>query len=241
MLDVYEEFAREYFLRALRADALLVEGRSLVGALSRPLLARKLVEIAEIEQTTTVAHACAASDARIATAVRALKPHFAVVAVPRAGRADQPARSRSAAEYPSEPAFVELAFERGSPVAINAIPMPLLDLVGSLDIIAAAHGVGRCHGLETPAATVLSAAHRAVEAQAADEHLSRRYADVIESGDWFTSEREALDANVARAQERVSGIARLKLFRGACEIVERRNLELRGRRSELLASSRLSR
>jgi len=241
VLDVYEEFAREYFLRALRADALLVEGRSLVGALSRPLLARKLVEIAEIEQTTTVAHACAASDARIATAVRALKPHFAVVAVPRAGRADQTARSRSAAEYPSEPAFVELAFERGSPVAINAIPMPLLDLVGSLDIIAAAHGVGRCHGLETPAATVLSAAHGAVEAQAANEHLSRRYADVIESGDWFTSEREALDANVARAQERVSGIVRLKLFRGACEIVERRNLELRGRRSELLASSRLSR
>jgi len=240
VLDVYEEFAREYFLRALRADALLVEGRSLVGALSRPLLARKLVEIAEIEQTTTVAHACAASDARIATAVRALKPHFAVVAVPRAGRADQTARSRSA-EYPSEPAFVELAFERGSPVAINAIPMPLLDLVGSLDIIAAAHGVGRCHGLETPAATVLSAAHGAVEAQSANEHLSRRYADVIESGDWFTSEREALDANVARAQERVSGIVRLKLFRGACEIVERPNLGLGGRRSEPLASSRLSR
>src|SRR5919197_2522213 len=59
VLDVHEEFAREYFLRALRADALLVDGRSLVSALSRPLLAQKLVEIADIEQTTTVAHACA--------------------------------------------------------------------------------------------------------------------------------------------------------------------------------------
>lgn len=241
VLDAYEEFGREYFLRALRADALLVEGRSLVGALSRPLLAQKLVEIAGIEHTTIVAHACAASDARIATAVGALKPHFVVVAVPPAGRADQPARSRSAAEYPSEPAFVELTFDRGSPVAINAIPMPLLDLVGSLDIIAAAHGVGRRHGLETPAATVLSAAHRAVEAEAANEHLSRRYAEVIESGNWFTSEREALDVDVARAQERVSGIVRLKLFRGACEIVERRNLRLSGRRSVPLISSRLAR
>ena len=226
VLDVHEEFAREYFLRALRADALLVDGQSLVGALSRPILARKLVEIAEIEQTMTVAHACAAGDPRITAAVRALRPHFTVVAVSRAGRAADIAGARSAAECPAEPAVVELTFERGSPVAINGIPMPLLDLIGSLDLIAAAHGVGRVQGLETPAAAVLSTAHQAVETEAANELLSRRYAEVIESGDWFTSERETLDANVARAQDRVSGIVRLKLFRGACEIVERRKLEV---------------
>ena len=226
VLDAHEEFAREYFLRALRADALVVGGRSLVGALSRPLLAQKLIEIAQIEHTTTVAHACAADDAPIAAAVRALRPQFTVVAVPRAGRPDDIARTRSAAECPMEPAFVELTFERGSPVAINAIPMPLLDLIGSLDIIAAAHGVGRLQGLETPAAAVLSAAHRAIETEGANEHLSRRYAELIECGDWFTSERETLDASIAHAQDRVAGIVRLKLFKGACEIVERRKLEV---------------
>lgn len=223
VLDVYEEFAREYFLRALKADALSAGGRSLVTALSRPLIAQKLVEIAGIEQTTTVAHACTPGDARIAVAARALKPDIAVLAVPRDARAAAPAAPKSAADYPDETAYVELTFERGRPVAINAIAMPLLDLVGSLDIIAGAHGVGRFDGLETPAAAVLSAAHRAVEPALDHDDLRRQYAEMIDAGAWFAPARQTLDAEVARLQERVTGIVRLKLFKGGCDIVERRS------------------
>jgi argininosuccinate synthase len=143
--------------------------------------------------------------------------------VPRAVFAGDATRTRTPLEYPREPAFVELTFEHGSPVAINAIPMPLVDLVGSLDVIAAAHGVGRFDGLETPGATVLTAAHRAVEGAAASDDISRRYAALIESGRWFSADRESLDAILARAQDGVSGIVRLKLYQGRCDIVERRD------------------
>src|SRR5262249_33204920 len=222
VLDVHEEFAHEYCLRALRPHGLFADGRSLVGALSHHLLARKLVDIAAVEQADAVAFACSSGDARIATGIRELRPDTASIAVPRTAFDGETMRTRSTPEHPSEPAFVELTFERGTPVAINAISMPLVDLVGSLDIIAAAHGVGRSEGLETPAATVLSAAHRAIEVGGSGHDVSRRYAAMIESGRWFSSEREALDVVVARTQERVAGIVRLKLFEGGCEIVDRR-------------------
>lgn len=223
VLDVHEEFARDYFLRALRADALFADGQSLVSALSHPLLAQKLVNVADIEQADRVAYACSADDARIAAAIRALRADIDVIAVPRTAFVGEATGSQSTTlEHPSEPAFVELTFARGNPVAVNAIPMPLVDLVGNLDIIAAAHGVGRFDGLETPAATVLSAAHRVVEDGGANHDVSRRYAAMITSGRWFSTEREALDAIVARAQERAAGTVRLKLFQGGCEIVDRR-------------------
>src|SRR5438876_5925673 len=48
VLDVRDEFAREYSLPALQADA-LYEGRyPLATALGRPLIARKLVEVARM-------------------------------------------------------------------------------------------------------------------------------------------------------------------------------------------------
>jgi argininosuccinate synthase len=222
VLDVYDEFAHEYFLRALRADALFANAQSLVGALSHPLLARKLVDMAGIEQADAVAFGCSSGDARIARAIRELRRDITAIPVPRTTFVGQTIRSQTTIEHPSEPALVEITFERGAPVAINAIPMPLIDLVSSLDIIAAAHGVGRFEGLETPAATVLSAAHRAVEDGGASHDVSPRYAAMIESGRWFSSEREELDAVVARAQERVAGVVRLKLFQGGCEIVDRR-------------------
>ena len=57
VLDVREEFARDYVLPALKADA--SRDRCPMGtALGRPLIARKLVEIAAIEQADAIAHGC---------------------------------------------------------------------------------------------------------------------------------------------------------------------------------------
>ena len=52
VLDVREEFARDYVLPALQADALYEERYPLATALSRPLIAKKLVEIAHMENAT---------------------------------------------------------------------------------------------------------------------------------------------------------------------------------------------
>jgi len=213
--------------------------QSRASLLSRPLIAQKLVEIAAIEQTTSVAHGSAAADPQIGLAIQALNPALDVIAVP----ADLPPpggawveavnrhalAARSPNECPDEPAFVEVAFSRGMPTAINAVAMPLVDLIGSLDIIAGAHGVGRYGALESPAAGVMDAAHKDLqsatitgEAAAFALSASRQLADIIERGAWFGPLREALEAFTDKIQTSVTGVVRVQLFKGACTIVERR-------------------
>jgi argininosuccinate synthase len=53
--------------------------------------------------------------------------------------------------------------------------------------------------------------------------VSLQYADLVYNGLWFTPTREALDAFVDKVQERVTGIVRLKLFRGDCRVVGRKS------------------
>jgi argininosuccinate synthase len=236
VLDARDEFARRYLVPALKADVLYDGRRSRAVALSRPLIAHKLVEIAAIEETASVAHGSPAGDARITVAVRALDPAIDVLALPsdapdfaRAGAAPRRLAAKSPIECPPEPALVEVTFTRGVPTAINAVAMPLVDLVGSLDIIAGAHGVGRSDGLESPAATVLHAAHKELqtltitgEADAFSLGVSRQLADLIERGAWFSPLAESLIAYVDKIQERVNGTVRLELFKGGCTIVDRR-------------------
>src|SRR5918992_6400144 len=62
VIDVREEFVRGYILPALQAGALYEDRYPLATALGRPLIARKLVEIAAIEQATTIAHGCTGND-----------------------------------------------------------------------------------------------------------------------------------------------------------------------------------
>ena len=56
VLDLREEFAHDFVLPALKADALYDDRSPMTAALGRPLIAQKLVEIAEIEQAQAVAH-----------------------------------------------------------------------------------------------------------------------------------------------------------------------------------------
>jgi argininosuccinate synthase len=227
VLDVREEFIAEYLLRALRAGVLYDRGASNATAVGRPLIAKRLVEIARIEQTTTVAHACGEGDSRIATAIQTLAPAMSVVAPPTLAAIDTPRRPRRIpAECPDEPAFVTIAVHRGKPSAINGIAMPSVDLIASLDIIAGAHGVGHLDRLETPGAAVLHSAHvnlgkvvLSADVLRFAESVAREYRDVIESGAWFAPLRRALDASIDAMQEPLSGVVRLKLFKGACDIV----------------------
>jgi argininosuccinate synthase len=233
VLDVRDDFAKRYLLRALRAGALYDDTRSMSDAIGLPLIAQTLVEIAAIEQTTAIAHGAAGYDARIGVAMLALNPAVTIVAPEREweARHAEPVIA-STAECPHEPAYVEIAFNRGVPSAINGVAMSLVDLIGSLDFIAGAHGVGRRGKLETPASIVLHAAHRDLhgtgsmsdETRRSLQTVRRKYVGILDSGAWFGPERQALDAEVDRIQEHVSGIVRLKLFKGGCAIVDRRLL-----------------
>ncbi|MGH9408357.1 MAG: argininosuccinate synthase, partial [Vicinamibacterales bacterium] len=152
------------------------------------------------------------------------------------------ALTRSPQDCPDEPAYVEIEFERGVPLRVNDIEMPLADLIESLETIAGAHGVGRIDMVENattgaksreiyeaPAAVILHTAHnelqklvvpRDLERLAHD--LGRTYADLVYNGQWLSPTREALDGFVRAFQPRVTGVVRLKLFKGDCRVVGRR-------------------
>jgi argininosuccinate synthase len=86
VLDVRDEFAREYILPALQAGALYEDRYPLATALGRPLIARKLVEVARMEGARTVAHGCngkANDELRLELGVRALDPSMRILAPAR--------------------------------------------------------------------------------------------------------------------------------------------------------------
>ena len=60
VLDARDEFARDYVLPALQGGALYEDRYPLATALSRPLIAKKLVDIARMENAAAVAHGCTA-------------------------------------------------------------------------------------------------------------------------------------------------------------------------------------
>ncbi|MBB6451874.1 argininosuccinate synthase [Salirhabdus euzebyi] len=83
VVDAKELFANEYVLPALKAN-LLYEGKyPLVSALSRPLIAKVLVDIAKEEGAVAVAHGCTGKgndQVRFDVAFTALDPNLKIVA-----------------------------------------------------------------------------------------------------------------------------------------------------------------
>jgi argininosuccinate synthase len=79
-LDVREEFARDCILPALQ-DAEAHDPLAPIARIAYPLIARKLVEIAAIEQAPAVVHGGSADDhAALEAAVRACNPKLQVIA-----------------------------------------------------------------------------------------------------------------------------------------------------------------
>ena len=83
VLDVKDEFAEEYVLPALQAHAYYEQKYPLVSALSRPVISKKLVEIAHKTGATTIAHGCTGKgndQVRFEVAIAALDPNLKVIA-----------------------------------------------------------------------------------------------------------------------------------------------------------------
>ena len=149
--------------------------------------------------------------------------------------------TRSPQDAPDVPAVVTIGFEAGEPVTLDGEPMAPVALVETLNAIAGLHGVGRADVVEdrlvgmksrgvyeTPGGTVLFQAHRELEQLVLDrrslalaDELGRRYADLVYDGRWWTPEREALDALVGSLQRYVTGSVRLRLYKGAVQVLGR--------------------
>lgn len=82
-IDAREEFAQDFALIALQGNTFYENSYPLVSALSRPLIAKKLVELALATGATTVAHGCTGKgndQVRFEVAISALAPHLKVIA-----------------------------------------------------------------------------------------------------------------------------------------------------------------
>jgi len=83
VVDARDEFADDYCLPALKANALYMDRYPLVSALSRPLIAKHLVEAARYHGATTVSHGCTGKgndQVRFEVGVAALAPDLQVIA-----------------------------------------------------------------------------------------------------------------------------------------------------------------
>ena len=151
--------------------------------------------------------------------------------------------TRDIADTPDRPLYLEIEFVQGIPVALDGEALGPVELVGRLNQLAGEHGVGRIDHVENrlvgiksrevyeaPAATVLLAAHRALETLCLPREtahfkvlVEQKYAELVYYGLWYSPLRTALDAFVAATQKYVTGTVRVKLHRGTCQVVGRRS------------------
>jgi len=296
--DLTEEFVRDYVFPMFRANA-VYEGEYLLGtAIARPLIAKRLVEIANQTGADAISHGATGKgndQVRFELGAYALKPGVKIIApwrewelssreklmayaerhgIPierkRGGRSpysmdanllhisyegdrledpwNEPEESMwrwtvSPERAPEQPVYVELAFERGDVVAIDGQAMTPAAVLGRLNVLGGAHGVGRldivenryvgmksrgCY--ETPGGTILLRAHRAIESITLDreaahlkDDLMPRYANLLYNGYWWSPERQMLQDLIDASQARVNGDVRLKLYKGNVMVVGRRS------------------
>jgi len=140
---------------------------------------------------------------------------------------------------PAKPAYVNIDFHRGLPVAINGRKRSGVEIIEYLNKLGGRHAVGQSNlvenrlvgiksrgAYETPGGTILLEAHRALESICLDRETAHykaqvalKYAEMVYYGLWFTPLRQAIDAFVDVTQQNVNGTVKVKLYKGSCEAV----------------------
>jgi len=151
--------------------------------------------------------------------------------------------SVSPEKAPDRPETIEIAFEKGNPVSINGKVMTPGGLLKELNRLGGRHGIGRMDIVEnrfvgmksrgvyeTPGGTILRAAHMAVESITMDrevmhlrDSLIPKYSELIYNGFWFSPEMALMQKMIDHTQSTVSGIVRLKLYKGNVTVLGRKS------------------
>jgi len=141
----------------------------------------------------------------------------------------------------SEPSEVNIEFIKGIPISINGINYSSSDLINKANEMAGQHGIGRIdimedrmlglkvrENYECPGATLLLAAHKALEALVltrdelrVKQMIDQEWSRLAYEGLWYDPLKENLEAFIDKTQERVSGQVSLRLFKGSCQVVRR--------------------
>ena len=146
-------------------------------------------------------------------------------------------------DAPDEPEYVELEFDRGDCIAVNDKSLSPLEAVQALNKFGGKHGIGRVdivenrfvgmksRGIyETPGGAILHFAHRQMETLTMDrevmhlrDSLIPKYSELVYNGFWFSPERKALQALITETQRDVTGLVRLKLYKGNIIVAGRKS------------------
>jgi len=144
-------------------------------------------------------------------------------------------------DAPDTPTVITIAYEKGDPVAIDGEALSPAALLTKLNQLGHDNGIGRLDMVEnrfigmksrgvyeTPGGTIMLAAHRGMESITLDrgamhlkDELMPKYASLIYNGFWFSPEREMLQAAIDHSQQKVSGVVRVKLYKGNVTIIGR--------------------
>ncbi|MDR0357037.1 MAG: argininosuccinate synthase [Clostridiales Family XIII bacterium] len=287
ILDIKDEFVSDYIWPTLKAGAIYENDYLLGTSMARPLMAKKLTEIAKAEGASIIAHGCTGKgndQVRFEASVHALAPSIRILApwriwdfksredlidyavahnipieqsrekiysrdqnlwhISHEGgnledtwneyKDDIHVMSETIEKAPDKPTFVEIGFEAGVPVSLDGEKLSGVAIVEKLNELGGANGVGtidivenRLVGMksrgvyETPGGTILMNAHYAIETLILDrdtqfwkKQLANKYAQLVYDGQWFTPLREALDAFVDSTSKDVTGVVRMKLYKG---------------------------
>ena len=146
-------------------------------------------------------------------------------------------------DAPNEAEHVDLAFDAGNCVAVNGMSLSPLGVMQALSKLGGRHGIGRVDIVEnrfvgmksrgvyeTPGGAILHFAHRQMETLTMDREVMQlrdslipKYSTLVYDGFWFAPEREALQALVTETQRDVTGVVRLKLYKGNIIIAGRKS------------------
>lgn len=294
-IDAKEEFIKNYVFPAIKANALYEGKYPLSTALSRPLIASKLVEVAEKEGAEAIAHGCTGKgndQVRFEVTIKALAPNLKIIApirdwgisrieeieyakkkdIPIPVDVDKPysidenlwGRSiecgvledpyveppenafewtKPLEETPNTPEIISIEFEKGIPIKINEEKLNPVELIEKLNFICGKHGIGRIDHIEDrvvgiksrelyecPAATALIEAHKDLEKLTLTRHelsfkmlVDSQWSFLVYAGLWVDPLREALDAFINETQKKVSGIVKLKLYKGSLQVIGRKS------------------
>jgi argininosuccinate synthase len=294
--DLCEEFVADYVYPMFRAGAIYESSYLLGTSIARPLIGKRLVEIAEAEGADAISHGATGKgndQVRFELTAYALSPDIKIIApwrewdlnsreslIAYAKKFDIPVPVTKKKPYssdrnllhisfeggiledpwteptedmfvlsvspeaaPDTPTYMEIEFEKGTPIAIDGEKLSPANLLRKLNKLGGDNGVGRIDLVEnrfvgmksrgvyeTPGGTILRKAHMAVESLTLDrevvnlrDSLVPRYATLVYNGFWFAPEREVLQAMMDDIQQVVNGTARLKLYKGNVDIVGRKS------------------
>lgn len=142
---------------------------------------------------------------------------------------------------PDAAEYIDLGFVGGDLCSINGETMTPATLLTELNALGGRHGIGRldlvenryvgmksrgCY--ETPGGSILLKAHRAIESITLDREVAHlkddlmpRYASLIYNGYWWSPERVALQTLIDHTQAHVTGVVRIKLYKGNVTVISR--------------------